>query len=693
MVPIWKEAPFIRLIIPLIAGILTQWYVDLPVIVYVVLIPIFFIAIFLFSYIRSFRQFNYYWLTGTWITLLLFNIGGGIACYNDFRNYRNCITRLQPNNYTFIVTLTEPLSEKDNSFKANAVVRYAVHDDSIRFVKGNIIIYFQKDSSLRELVYNSRIMFGKKLQSISNSGNPGAFDYRRYCTFQQIFYQVYLKRGEYILLPGNDDHSFNGWLFSSRKKIVTILRTYITGDKEAGLAEALLIGYKEHLDKDLVQSYSNTGVVHIIAISGLHLGLIYWLLNLMLGPLKIKGRLRWINAILVIAGLWLFSFLAGGSASVCRSAVMFSFIVMGENIGRRTNIYNSLAASAFLLLCYNPFWLWDAGFQLSYIAVLSIIIFMKPLYNLFFIKNKLLDHTWKMIAISLAAQILTTPVSIFHFHQFPNYFLITNLVAVPLSSLIVLAELALCVVSYSSYVSIPAGATISWLIKLMDTFIEHMNKMPFPVTNQLQLSMGELILVYLVITGSCIWLIQKKRHALIATLCCTFSFCVLKSYAVVSATYQHKLIVYNIPHHQAIDLVNGQHSLFIADSAICQNPPLQNFHVKPSRIFYRLKTITASLTLTNTLKALPGGSKRILFIEGEIKIKPGTSGCLVDIIILSGDADITIGELQKMVVCNEIVFDSSNSAGKINKWKAECENAGIPFYSVAEKGAFIFNLN
>ncbi|MEO5995621.1 MAG: ComEC/Rec2 family competence protein [Chitinophagaceae bacterium] len=693
IIPIWKEAPFIRLIIPLISGILIQWRVDLPVIIYLALIPASFISIFLFSYIKSFRKFRYYWLPGIWITLLLINIGGSITYYNDFRHYPNCITKLQQFQYTFIVTLAEPPSEKNNSFKANAVVKFVFQNDSLQFVKGNIIIYFQKDSALPQLAYNSRLAFRKKLQIINNSGNPGAFDYQQYCAFQQIYYQVYLKRSEYILLPTIDDNALNNWLFLSRKKIVHILQTYIPGDKEAGLAEALLIGYKEDLDKNLVQLYSNTGVVHIIAISGLHLGLIYWLLNSILGPLKIKGRLRWINAILVITGLWLFSFLAGGSASVCRSAVMFSFIVMGENTGRRTNIYNSLAASAFLLLCYNPFWLWDAGFQLSYIAVLSIIIFMKPLYNLLFIKNKLLDLTWKMVAISLAAQILTTPVSIFHFHQFPNYFLITNLVAVPLSSLIVLAELALCIISYSSYLSTPAGGIIFWLIKLMNTFIEHMNKMPFPITNQLQLSMGQLILIYVAIIATCIWLTHKNKQSMLGALCCICSFYLLKSYFLISATFQHKLIVYYVPHHQAIDLVSGRHSLFIADSSLCQNLPLQNFHLKPSRILYRVNNITESLTSTNTLKFFSVGSKNILIIDRDILIQPNSSACLADVIILSGDPDVTISELQKMIIFQELIFDSSNSARKINKWKVECEKAGISFHSVSEKGAFILNLN
>ena len=156
-----------------------------------------------------------------------------------------------------------------------------------------------------------------------------------------------------------------------------------------GLAEALLIGYKDDLDKTLVQSYSNTGVVHVIAISGLHLGLIYWLLLMLFKPLQ-KRKLKWLRPVFILTGLWLFSLLAGAQPSVLRSAVMFTCIVLGDSFARKSSIYNTLALSALLLLCINPYWLWDVGFQLSYAAVLSIVIFMQPIYNWFYIKNKVL---------------------------------------------------------------------------------------------------------------------------------------------------------------------------------------------------------------------------------------------------------------------------------------------------------------
>src|SRR4029078_261665 len=139
---------------------------------------------------------------------------------------------------------------------------------------------------------------------------------------------------------------------------------------------------------------------------GLHLGLIYWLLTLILKPLQRK-KVKWLRPALILAGVWLFSLLAGAQPSIIRSAVMFTCIVLADSLTRKSSIFNTLAFSAFLLLCYNPYWLWDVGFQLSYAAVLSIVVFMQPIYNLFYIKNKLLDLIWKLNAVTIAAQILT----------------------------------------------------------------------------------------------------------------------------------------------------------------------------------------------------------------------------------------------------------------------------------------------
>jgi competence protein ComEC len=475
---------------------------------------------------------------------------------------------------------------------------------------------------------------------------------------------------------------------------LSILRKYIHGPKEKGLAEALLIGYKDDLDKNLVQSYTKTGVVHVIAISGLHLGLIYWLLVRLCAPLRKRKMSRWLSPIMIIAGLWLFSFIAGAQPSVLRSAVMFTCIVVAEGFSRKTSIYNSLAFSAFVLLCINPFWLWDVGFQLSYSAVLSIVIFMKPIYSWFYIRNKFFDSLWKLNAVSIAAQLLTTPFSIYHFHQFPVYFLLSNLIAVPLSSIIVLGEIFLCAASMVPFVGFVSGRILSWLISLMNAYIEGVESLPCSLWEGLQINFLQAAFVVVIISAVACWLLLKEKFwiwpAMIALLVC----CILRSISFHQSNLQQTFIVYNIPKHQAIEVINGRNYFFIGDSELLANVFARNFHLKPSHTLFRVTP--GDDPLANFFRAkhlIEVGSKKILLVDHDLTLDSCGKRIVVDVLVLSGNAKVYLLKLSKTLKIRQVVFDASASPGKIKFWMKDCDSLRIPYHNVSEKGAFVMKLN
>ncbi|RYZ47034.1 MAG: ComEC family competence protein, partial [Chitinophagaceae bacterium] len=381
------------------------------------------------------------------------------------------------------------------SYKALASVEAVFHNRMDKSAKGDIILYFKKDSVPPGVGYGSRLLVAATLQAIRNAGNPGSFDYKTYSLFQGITHQVYLTPQDYVVQPGVVQNSSKVFLFQSRIWVVSTLKKFIRGEKEQGLAEALLIGYKDDLDKNLVQAYSNTGVVHIIAISGLHLGIIYAILLLLTAPMRRSKHLLLPRLLIILGSLWLFSILAGAGPSVLRSALMFTLIAIGESTAKKTNIFNTLSFSAFGLLCINPFWLWDVGFQLSYAAVLSIVLFFRPVYNWFHLPNKLIDLTWKLTAVTIAAQILTLPISIYHFHQMPLLFLVTNFIAVPLSSLILLGEILLCALFFLPPVASLLGTILRELIVFMNSYIEGLDKLPFATWNLLSISILQTVLL------------------------------------------------------------------------------------------------------------------------------------------------------------------------------------------------------
>lgn len=693
VVHIWKRAPFLRLLIPLMAGIVLQWHLQINVKVLWISLVISLILVAAFFFISFFERYKHTATSGTAIAFLFASLGALLVWQKDIRNNPDWFGINYTNEAALVVTLREPPVEKNKSYKANASVDFIIQNKSAVKSKGTIILYFKKDSSVAKLRYGSQIIIRKPLQEIKNPGNPGGFDYKRYSLFQEITHQVYLKENEFDVLASENRNRFEQFLFSTREKVLHILRTYIKGDKETGLAEALLIGYKDDLDKTLVQSYSNTGVVHVIAISGLHLGLIYWLLLLLLKPLQKRKNINWLRPLLIIAGLWLFSLLAGAQPSVIRSAVMFTCIVIGESLERKTSVFNTLALSAFLLLCYNPYWLWDVGFQLSYAAVLSIVIFMRPVYNWFYIKNKILDFIWKLNAVTLAAQIITLPISIYHFHQFPNYFLLTNFLAVPLSSLIVLGEILLCAVSFIPTLAFGVGKLIFWLIRIMNSYVERIEQLPFSLWDGLQISIPQAALLIVSIAGLGSWLLEKTKPGLRIALFALAGFFLLRSVSFITANTQQKIIIYNVPQKQAIDIIDGRNYLFTGDTDLLADDFIRNFHIKPSRVLHRIEPAVSFSSYFQKGKFSIFRNKKILLIDSAFYFSPVQEKLPLDILVVSKNPKLYFTKLAETFSIKQVVFDGSVPAWKLKYWKKDCDSLHIPFYDVNEKGAFVMSLN
>ena len=676
----------------MIAGIILQWHLQADVQVWLIVMIVSLVAVAGFFFIPFFNRFKFIFVSGVAVTSLLLSIGALLAWHKDIRNNQGWLGNTYTEKDALVVTLDEPPVEKTKSLKANATVRYLLHDSKSIPVTGKIIVYFKKDTSQLQLSYGSKIIFKKSLQEIKNSGNPGGFDYKRYALFQGITHQVFLKQDEFEVLDGKNEDWFKKFIYRSRERVLNILRKNIPGDKELGLAEALLIGYKDDLDQKLVQSYTNTGVVHIIAISGLHLGLIYWLLALLLKPLKNRKKVKWLRPVLIITGLWLFSILAGAQPSILRSALMFTCIVLGESLSKKTSIYNTMAVSAFILLCINPYWLWDVGFQLSYAAVLSIIIFMRPIHNWFYIKNKALDFIWKLNAVTLAAQILTVPLSIYHFHQFPNYFILTNFVAVPLSSMILLGEIFLCAIAWMPAVASVAGKLLSWMIWLMNTWIERIESLYFSLWDGLQISILQAILLIVFAAGASYWLMEKVKRGLAIGLVGLLGFVVLRSYSFIQTDRQQKIIVYNVPQRRAVDFIDGRNYFFVGDSDLLADDFVRNFHLKPSRILFR---ITPSDSLKNFWQSdnyIRYNNKNILLLDSSISFQPTDNKPVIDLLVISKNPKVYIAKLAAAMSIKQVVFDGSVPPWKTTYWKKDCDSLHILYHDVTTKGAFVMSL-
>lgn len=696
-IPLWKNAPFTRLILPFAAGIILQWYLPFPLPAILVSLFSFTGSFLLFFLLPLSLRFKLLPVQGFMLHLVLVSFGLLITRQKDIRHDKAWYGHHNKEGSYLLVRIDEPLTEKNRSFKANGYVEAVMHDNEMTACNGKLLLYFSKDSFQNDLKYGDRVFLRKDLQEIKNSGNPGAFNYRQYAAFQQTFHHVFLKENDWVKVQGisGSGSRFRRFIFDAREYVLSVLRKRVEGAKdELGIAEVLLIGYTNDLDKDLVQAYSNTGVVHVIAISGMHLGLIYVLLLWLFARIPFLKKFKWTQAILVLACLWIFSLLTGGAASVIRSAVMFTFITLGKTIfSRPSSVFSSLAASAFVMLCFNPYYLWDVGFQLSYLAVTGIVVLQKPVYNCFYIKNKWMDKVWQLMAVSISAQLLTFPVCIYYFHQFPNLFLITNVIAVPLSAIILYAEIALVALWGLPLAGPWLGKLVGGLVWIMNKAILWMNDLSFAVWDRIPATAASTWLLYAIVAAFSAWGMSKNKTWFKTALACFLVFATQAVYQKWRVATQQKIIVYHVPRHQAIDFIDGSGYQFVGDSILLKDGLLQNFHLKPGRILLQVnehRHPPAVIFTRHPFYQFAG--KRVVLVDAPLQTAlPGVKTD-VDLVILSKNARLSIIELEKIFNCRQYVFDASNPAWKIEKWQQECRELEIQSHSVPGQGAFVLDI-
>ncbi len=693
--PFWKSAPLTRLLLPLITGIIIQWYLQFILSFIFICIGCFATAFLLIYFFPPSGIYQLKKIQGSLFFLLVASIAMLLTWQKDSRHQPGWYGNFYTDSAVLVVKINEPLLEKTKSFKADGIVVSVLNGKQEYAATGKILLYFSKDSSSSALQYGQFILIKKPLQAIKNSGNPGAFNYQRYAAFQQVYHQLYLQQQDWAEVNRSETNAFYYFLYAARKKVLAALQQYIGNNhQELGIAEALLIGYKEDLDKDLVQAYSNTGVVHIIAISGLHLGLIYAVLLWILNRLPFIKKSRHVKVILLISCLWLFSLLTGGAASVLRSAVMFTLIVMGKYYFKQSSVYNSLAASAFILLCYNPYYLWDVGFQLSYLAVIGIVALQQPIYRAVYIKNKWAQKIWQMMSVTIAAQIAAFPICIYYFHQFPNLFLFTNLLIVPLSTVILFGEIALVAMAAFAPVAAYTGTALTWLIHLMNRIILFFSSFSFSVMDNIYADVFTTWLLYGMVVFFCGWLLHKNNIFLRLCLFCVAGFAALHTYAAIQLQGQQKMVVYNVAKYRAVDFIVANKNVFVGDSILKEAGLLQNFHLKPGRINMQVNKAASQLpALKQQNFYWQFYNKKIILIDSSLVFEPADTIIPIDLLLISHNPSVKIKDLAKAVKPAVVVFDASNNLWKIEGWKKECEELHLRSHSVAEQGAFILEVH
>lgn len=611
------------------------------------------------------------WISG--MSILVVFIGVGISVYQLATN-----TTIQ---IKARVILQENPIKKPNSFQATAAMGETL-----------LLIYFHPSTNIRLINAGTIIQLHKKPLPIANTSNPGGFNFKEYAASQKIHHQIYLTSKDFSIV-GKTNLSFSISLLSKAQQyILSALEKYIHNPRERSVAEALLIGYKKNLDKELMNAYSNTGVIHIIAISGLHLGMIYALLHLLFKPMNRLRKMHWLKTSIILIIIWGFTLLTGAGASVLRAAVMFSFLLLGEHQNRPNHIINTLAASAFCLLLYRPLFLWDIGFQLSYAAVIGIVLFAKPIEKWIYVQNKILRYCWQLCSVTFAAQLLTVPLLLYYFNSFPNLFLFTNFIAVPISGFILYLLIGLLVIASFSFIANPIGILTERLILLMNGFIENSASLPFALNEYIQVSLAQTICLYIFIIAWAVWIAQKNRRAFWLGCCGILFFIAIRSIDLIQLQKQHKLIVYHAPKYTALDILEGLGHRYLGDRQLEQQVLLKNNYLSPTRTLYRVEE-KLSFTITQLHKPfIIGPNRTILLIHPKLQLPNLYKVPKINLLLVAGGANIPFSEIALRFPKTILVFDSSNPLWKIQLWKKEADRLHLRHHSVPEQGAFEYNL-
>lgn len=451
----------------------------------------------------------------------------------------------------YVATLTDVPEEKEKTVFVPAQVSL-LSNDSV--APQTVYLYFKYSYWANELKIGDRVCFVGTIKPPKNAGNPDEFDYERYLYIKGVSGTVYLPTGQWRKV-GESTPTLRTTALAFRKKLLERYKELGFTGNEFAVLSALTLGYKKELSDDLKNDYSVAGASHVLALSGLHLGILYMILSFILPPFS--GRRRaWLKEICIVAVLWAFAFVVGLSPSVIRAATLFTLLSIGRSLSHDGSSVNSLAIAATVMLLASPRYLFDVSFQLSFLAVLSIILFHPIIYRWIKpISNRILRYFWGIISVSLAAQIGTAPLVMYYFSTFSLYFLLTNLLVIPLAFLILVLTVTMWVLELVPFLQAGVAWLLVQLIRFTNELLGGISALPLSSVELSSFGIAEVILTYLIVFFLSLWLIKRWTRALPYALACVALFGVVRLLPYFPLEQTPYILFYNSKDCPAVQLV------------------------------------------------------------------------------------------------------------------------------------------
>ncbi|MEP5339964.1 MAG: ComEC/Rec2 family competence protein [Algibacter sp.] len=632
-------------------------------------------------FIKAKKQFIKNIWFGLLSFLLMISIGLLTVNLHNQKNFKSHYSNSISSSTDSLNTITFRVREllKSNAYYNKYVIDIFKIDN--KETTGKSLLNISKDSLVSTLKVDAVFICKTELKTIYPPLNPSQFDYKHYLSKKYIYHQIVTSH-QSLFKSETKHYSLFGIANDIREFINLKLKKHHFKPDELAIINALLLGQRQDISEAVYSSYTNAGVIHILAVSGLHIGIILMLLNFVLKPLEHFKKGKLIKIILILFILWSFAIIAGLSASVTRAATMFSIVAIGMNLKRPTNIFNTLAISVFILLLVKPVFLFDVGFQLSYMAVLAIVIIDPLLYKLWKPKNKIVNFYWHTLTVTVSAQLGILPLSLYYFHQIPSLFFISNLVIIPLLMYILGFGIIIILLAVLNILPQFLADIFGSVIALMNRFVAWISNQNDFLIKNISFSLLYVLTSYILIAFSIYFWKQKsyKNFKLIL-----IGIIILQS-AIIYTNY-------NKPSNQLIIFHKSRFSL-IGD--------ISNNKIKVSHDFDSItqskNRITTDFIVENhieniqndALKSLYLLNNKTLFIIDSLSTY-NVKSFQPDYILLRQSPKINLNRLLDSIKPKVIIADGSNYKSYIKRWESICKKRKLPFHQTGKKGAFIIN--
>lgn len=687
MLAVIKKVPFIRFLIPFIFGILLSDVINFrnEIVIYLL------IGTALIAILEGFknRHFSKQYIFGFFLSLFLIVLG--VYCHS---NYNKAAFILEDKKDNFIAVANEFPIEKNKSYKVEVkLVRKLT--DSLAFQYGEkAILYLEKDTCVLDIKPGSILIFESDLQVIRNLNNPFEFDIRNYYNAQKIYYQSYIPKEKLVIEEGELSLMHRVMIF--RNSLVEKYQKQNLNGNRLAILSALTLGDKNLLDPDTKSAFIKSGSMHLLAVSGLHVGIIYLILIWLFTKLLFKIPIP-LQVIIILLFLWFYAALTGFSPSVKRATIMFTFFAIGRLNKYAFNTYNLIAASAFFILLFNPNSIFMVGFQLSYLAVLSIMYFQPKIGKLIYIENKIVKYIWDLTSVSIAAQIGTLAISIYYFHQFPVFFWLSNILIIPIAPFLIYFSVLLFIFYPYGIISTGIAKLLNLLLSYLEWVTNTISQFDFSILDNLLLLKSQVVIIYLLILVLIVYSVKKRWHFLNISFLLIAAFLSLHSWNTINKANQVELVIANSNKIHISYLKNAKQTLILGDQSLAEmerinaNYKLQRGVKDPVIINYRDSVNASELYMRNGVIQL--NTIRIVVLDKLQNVHVDSTNKLKTDYIYLTNQYIEIEDIIDHYDFSTIILPFYFYDNKKTSIKKVCVRNKINYHSLEEQGSLIINLD